>query len=720
MVSLGEANLIIKLCVEEITSRGLNEFDIFRPVRNNDSEVRYLINCLLSDDVKEFADELRSQSINNIIAGIRYTLRNCSQPIITYENYEEFVRIEKGIFSKFLMTLSSHYVQNTLTNLFNLFSKLMLHSHENKIPTHRIIKSMSLCILAADKNYQTLKHQNYQTYQDFNIVYCDWLKYSDACMHMFLAFLRENACKYPLPSRLNMLLDGYVDFRSRAESFNNETFYHHPLADITIADLDMIIRPLARSMLKVDKNNGIINHNRNSMTIGEMFPEIIETLNSLKKSRNSHNLTIDDPNLASQKWEELMNKGSSLLSEEVLKLLLAFDDRELNPDATRAQSNKKLISHHENDSYNNLNQNNQTSSKRQSTFNQFLQVDTNNDEKANSRYSNNSTLERNDSGVSGVSTKSPLVWDDFEKGGFCEEVGHRSNILSLSSTLGATNLNQNNQVNHISRDLTLSVPVKTKGSRNFLCIKRRPGSEISIKHKGGINYKNIIKHNKKYLKEWYILGQQYKLSHLAIESIGNLFPYAWIESSGEVKESWGEWVLIEPREDMMNEWSEWIIIEDKVQFFTELEKRPKAVEALKRASVRNSIEFATNDIINGVLTNPRHNKQYSEIFTTKVRTTETSYTFTKPQSSSASSPSLIQNHPTDLLYIRVVAYANKNRKNRQVNRSNNYNMPIDLDQSNYPMPMTVNYSSTQQQKFYKPLNKKEQKEKKKGKFIKIY
>ncbi|EXX69749.1 hypothetical protein RirG_093450 [Rhizophagus irregularis DAOM 197198w] len=98
MVTLGEAYLIIHLCAGEVVVRGLTEPEIFKPVRIRDgaNEVRYLINCLLRDNRAEFEDELKFQDIHNIVAGIRWALRNCTTIIIPYDYYEQFVRYEQG------------------------------------------------------------------------------------------------------------------------------------------------------------------------------------------------------------------------------------------------------------------------------------------------------------------------------------------------------------------------------------------------------------------------------------------------------------------------------------------------------------------------------------------------------------------------------------------------------------------------------------------------
>ncbi|CAG8721635.1 18731_t:CDS:2, partial [Acaulospora morrowiae] len=224
MISLGEAYFIIHSCVDEIVSRGLTEPDIFHPLKTSDggiSEVKYLINCLLQDNKVEFDDELKCQDIRNIAALVRWTLRNCTERLITVGNYEEFVRIEqeskydtqKEIFTRFLKTLSRQS-QDILLDLFNLFSQILLQSQINKMSVHRLIKSLCFYIIdycdgkngsgehafAAEKQdvKRAKKRDNghdddENDHQNFIKTYYGWLKSSDACIHLFLAYLREQA-----------------------------------------------------------------------------------------------------------------------------------------------------------------------------------------------------------------------------------------------------------------------------------------------------------------------------------------------------------------------------------------------------------------------------------------------------------------------------------------------------------------------------------------------
>ncbi|CAG8437146.1 10452_t:CDS:2 [Scutellospora calospora] len=529
MVTLSEAHLIIRLCAGEVLSRGLGEENLFSPVENEDNpdEVRYLINCHLRDNKTEFEDELKFQDIRNVVSGIRWTLRKCVTSVVSYKNYENFVRLEselqydarKGIFNQFISNLSKP-AQSILLELFELFSQVMTQSHINKIPPQRVIKSIAHYIIG-DKE---LKFEN------FNAAYTKWLRCSNACTHLFLAYLRERACSASLPPRLNILLDSYVQFRKKSRQSPD---YQHPLADITIGDLQLVIRPkkrrqknnniissqinpirnsglsrqfdptrnsgLSRQFDPTRNNNNIINRqidsitnnnnnnerqstllnnrqssstainnrqssstainnrqtssillksmlknephesiiSRGSLTIAEMFPDIAESLSTLRRKTAYQNLEniIEDQQIATQNWDELQIKGFNVLSEETLKLFFSYDDRSSNPGASivRRRSrkfNKKTFDEKFLEMIPNIEIDNET------LRDSFFQTGGNN---------------------SNVSIRATVFWDEFEKKGFRDSIDTNSNLFRLSSTLGQS---------------TSSIPTSIGSSSEF------PNSEI--------------------------------------------------------------------------------------------------------------------------------------------------------------------------------------------------------------------------------------------------
>ncbi|POG69119.1 hypothetical protein GLOIN_2v1629958, partial [Rhizophagus irregularis DAOM 181602=DAOM 197198] len=82
----------------------------------------------------------------------------------------------------------------------------MEQSHINQMHPTRILKSMALQVF---NESQTKTHENFQS------AYQEWLKFSNALIHLFLAYLRERACSTQLPERLHLLLRDYVDCRKK-------------------------------------------------------------------------------------------------------------------------------------------------------------------------------------------------------------------------------------------------------------------------------------------------------------------------------------------------------------------------------------------------------------------------------------------------------------------------------------------------------------------------
>jgi hypothetical protein len=101
---------------------GLTDPNIFGPgpvqTDNENDEVRFLINCLLRDNRVEFEEELKYQSVNNIIIGIRMALRNCTSIIISYENYEDFVKHEIGILKIFFIFIFFFTVRHVMIPVY--------------------------------------------------------------------------------------------------------------------------------------------------------------------------------------------------------------------------------------------------------------------------------------------------------------------------------------------------------------------------------------------------------------------------------------------------------------------------------------------------------------------------------------------------------------------------------------------------------------------------
>src|SRR5437763_15013638 len=70
---------------------------------------------------------------------------------------------------------------------------------------NKIIKSLSLCLLGNQKNI----------FRNFDEAYAEWTKCSNACLHLFLAYLREKTLEGKLHPNLSILLENYIENRKK-------------------------------------------------------------------------------------------------------------------------------------------------------------------------------------------------------------------------------------------------------------------------------------------------------------------------------------------------------------------------------------------------------------------------------------------------------------------------------------------------------------------------
>ncbi|CAG8741926.1 42_t:CDS:2, partial [Acaulospora morrowiae] len=429
------------------------------------------------------------------------------------------------------------------------------------------------------------------------------------------------ACSSTLPPRLEVLLDGYVKFRKQA--CESAFIFYHPLADITVANLEMIARPnkdmqpettelqsnerlskqqiivrAARSVLssvKLDEKDGESYGNRKSLTIAEMFPEMIDSLNTLKRRASLRSLSgrdtiTDDSKETAQKFDELTkNEGNGIMSEEVLNLLFEYDDRQSNSDtksfdrrrSTKLESIGEISIHEEKD-----------------------HID------AASGESDN-MLERNDSGCS---MRNTMTWCKFEKLGFSEPP---TETVTVQKDKGEVHESENCKRKNAK-------PIGKERKFRFLCVKRRPKSENPC---SSIKMENIDRDaiDNEDWEDWYIIEQ---------------FPYFLVEVNNGDTGLLDEWVLVEPKKEQMNDY-EWIVSEKKKQV-----RRSLSVPWIKsnRYSSENNIEketrkveFSTSDMIDGVSMTPTKHQSKNQKFpqqsfgtiTTEITSTQTSYVISK-------------------------------------------------------------------------------------------
>jgi hypothetical protein len=214
--------------------------------------------------------------------------------------------------------------------LFDLFAMTMEISHINLVHPKRILKSMSFHIFNESQS---------KTYENFQLVYQDWLKYSDALTHLFLAYMRERSYSTNLPDRLNLLLKDYVECREeclRNCDTNEIIFKEHILPDITMENLDDAIKSMEQININPISRSNIIKRNakkilkKNKMIkrrIRNSFYEIFPVLKLKENIKPFPNITkVNDPETVEIKWDELQSSGLYILSEEALKLLFIYDN----------------------------------------------------------------------------------------------------------------------------------------------------------------------------------------------------------------------------------------------------------------------------------------------------------------------------------------------------------------------------------------------------------
>ncbi|POG72382.1 hypothetical protein GLOIN_2v1596508 [Rhizophagus irregularis DAOM 181602=DAOM 197198] len=251
-VTIEETHWIVKKSAEQIRLRGLSSVNIFKPTRIGDGgdEVKYLLNCLLNENISEFEDEIKNQDLNNIVSAMKWTLRHCNKTIIPYSNYESFDRLEQGINFDVHKGLFSNYFLNSIPNLNRDIVKelfdvciqitttttlsssisssssssptLTTHSDINTMNAQKIIKSLAFCLIGSNNSNDD--DEKRKIFNNFDDAYKEWIKCSNACLHLFLAYLRELSIEIELPPHLTVLLDNYVELRKKA--INDPSVYH--------------------------------------------------------------------------------------------------------------------------------------------------------------------------------------------------------------------------------------------------------------------------------------------------------------------------------------------------------------------------------------------------------------------------------------------------------------------------------------------------------------
>ncbi|CAG8723495.1 41519_t:CDS:2 [Gigaspora margarita] len=559
-VSLEELHLIVKRCADEIRARGLYEVDIFKPVRIGDSidDIRHLISSMLQEDRTLFEEEVQGQNIHNVVSAMKWALRHSSTALVPYQYYEEFVRYEqewdydpsKGSFKQFLCYLPKQN-QDILTELFEICSQVTAESHINQMSVQRLVKSLALCILSDQDN----------SLQNFDTAYTEWKKCSSACLHLFLAYLREldYSSPEPLNPRLTILLDNYVEYRKMSVT---SAYFEHPLPDVTTDDF-----PKARS-----RKQSVVTFAQTTeiTTSRERIKTFVETSDSrpvsiLRVTREipsseittetrtfkcrtivSPMMTIDEKQNVEKMWEQFQNSGIGALSDDFLKLYFSLEDKARAP----INATYDLM------------------------FNEFSRKDPETVPQDNDSIDVIKKL-RNDSGIS--VRDSLLVWDKFSESGFRDSRDDLTAVRPPSIKESISDINK--------KELAITFDIDEENeSRNSVqssSISARKSFRESIKgRKKLVKFRSLRKSkthsfdshsfisenssekifsdddDKEDWDDWDIISSEDLpiTTHLSIETVDEIFPYVWMETTASDQgDRWGDWVFIEPRKGLVHE-----------------------------------------------------------------------------------------------------------------------------------------------------------------------
>ncbi|CAG8500738.1 15689_t:CDS:2 [Acaulospora colombiana] len=580
MVTMEGVHLIVKKCADEIRERGLCVVDIFKPIRigENEDEVRELVNFLLEKSQSECKDELRKHDIHDIGNEL---VKHTTPPSLHRCN-------AKPTLGKFSV------VTEILCEVFSICADVTAESHINKMSAQRLVKSFALCLMG--------NHE--QGGKNFDSAYTEWTKCSNACLHLFLAYLRERSVSESLNPRLTMLLDNYVEYRKKSIA---STYFEHPLPDTTIEDLNSIPKPRSRkqssvtftqteinekktliselpsssrpvSILKVTRQVPVASARRETRRFTTLLPEMIGGLKRKTIIRTSIVMTLDEKRNAEQMWEAFQSNGVGAMSDDYLKLYFAIEERDRKSTYTGNPDNL-LWTHFSRKGFKSLHldppeiivgksdegQKSITDNAKIRTISKISEKEENEDEPDKGQEVQ---LARNDSGVSvGDSMRQTVVWDEFSSSGFRDNVDNISNLsLPIGEALSVERVDTENKENENDVEPKGKSRKGSVAKKKFVKFRslRRPPRTRSFDH--------ILMDKEEDWEDWDIISRTEDLpvaTHLSIETVDEIFPYVWMETTAEGEGNrWGDWVFIEPKKGLVNE-CEWVMIEEKAQIFSD-------------------------------------------------------------------------------------------------------------------------------------------------------
>ncbi|CAJ0833543.1 13934_t:CDS:2 [Entrophospora sp. SA101] len=588
-VSIEGTALIVERCVNQISLRGLYTVDIFRPTRIGEGgdETKYLLHCLLHGNQTEFEDEIQTQSIHNVVAAMKWTLRHCSVTIVPYYYYEEFTIHEQEsnyeittttntnnnksssccLFTKSFLKNLPRLNQEIVVQLFDICAKVTIESETNKMSAHKIVKSLALSLLGDQK----------RIFGSFDEAYTEWTKCSNACLHLFLAYLREKSLECELHPKLSILLENYVENRKKSVS----TLRFVDNNNISGSDGDN------------DENNKIINKQSSPTASGRKKSVVhfakdyrpIKVMDNLKRRtivRPSELMSKDEQRTAEQMWEEFQSHGIAAISDEFLKIFFSLDERAIN--------NLHNYNHSNNiDIFKTPIEKNWWDFSRKGFKSFYLEPPvpkSPTSPTSSTSSSNNQNVDNVDKNIkkkksNNLSLPRPktVAWEDFSEKGFGDPLDNMLEVLTISSpTLKSPTIMTNsdtliadddNDIRGIEKSYNGKFNNKKSLLPKFRALKKRSSYSKSISK---IDELEKVVEEEEDWEDWYIIDAEEDFpvtTHLAIESIDEIFPYVWIEAiDDEAKDGeenrWGEWIFVEPKKGLVQE-CEWIMIEEKEQ-----------------------------------------------------------------------------------------------------------------------------------------------------------
>ncbi|CAG8587509.1 1430_t:CDS:2 [Paraglomus brasilianum] len=572
-LSIEMTHLIVKRCSDEIRLRGLHEVDIFKPQNIGDSteEATYLINFLLRDNRIDYETELASADIHNVVSTLKWALRHCEEIIVPYQYYEEFVKFDqeydfdpnKGSFTQFLQYIPLPN-RNVLVEVFQLCADVTANSDINKMSAQKIVKCLALCIIRDDK----------QAFASFDDAYKEYTSSANACLHLFLAYLRESSLEKELPPRLTMLLDNYDDIRKVSTA---------PIFVSTEDDFKAYQQTVASSsnerrasMLRVTRSVPRHTPGEQRKSVYDLLPQMMNNIKRETIVSSSSMMTMEQRRTADHIWEEVQRDGFATLSDN-FKTRFALKDEYgtlIAEQQDALQGDSDVLQ----ELFQNNNGNNIFNVQITKTFAEEAE----DEDEASWTPLKRATLEPN------AFRPKTLVWDEFKQNGFRNSFDNISQDLSLSETLLTPSLSDScadfldedkikskKQLRKQRRRSTTNIDSSDSDkdpSKGVATLRRRRPQPKNAKRTSSFVSRDVI-HDKDILErlqleEWCLLDPQKEITtHLAIETIDDIFPYIWMEITTESTDGyWGDWVFIEPRKDLNYE-CEWILIEEKEQVF---------------------------------------------------------------------------------------------------------------------------------------------------------